>query len=107
MPSALVRTSTPGIFRRGSRYCVVVRDQSGKQRKRSAATLAEARTLKAALQTDIERGEFVDSRVTFAEYAPTWLDSYKGRTRRGVKPETVADYRKTIERDAVEFFGRT
>jgi integrase len=76
------------------------------QRKCSARTLAEARKLKASKTTDVERGEFVDSRITFAEYAPAWIDGYKRRTKRGIKPETLADYRKTIERDALPFFGR-
>jgi len=102
----LVKTATPGVYKRGERYVVVFRDWQGKQRKCSARTLAEARKLKASKTTDVERGEFVDSRITFAEYAPSWIDRYKGRTKRGIKPETLADYRKTIERDALPFFGR-
>jgi len=54
----LVKTSTPGIYKRGGRYVVVFRDPHGKQRKRSAKTLAEARDLKAALTADVKRGEF-------------------------------------------------
>jgi len=106
MSAPLERTQTPGVFKRGNRYVVIFRDWQGKQRKRSARTLAEARKLKASLTTDVERGEFVDSRITFAEYAPSWIDRYKGRTKRGIKPETLTDYRKTIERDALPFFGR-
>jgi len=48
----LVKTGTPGIYKRGSRYVVVFRDPHGKQRKRSTRTLAEARDLKAALTAD-------------------------------------------------------
>jgi hypothetical protein len=33
-------TATPGIYRRGGRYVVVLRDRSGRQFKRSARTLA-------------------------------------------------------------------
>jgi integrase len=106
MSAPLVKTATPGVYKRGNRYVVVFRDWQGKQRKSSARTLAEARKLKASKTTDVERGEFVDSRVTFAEYAPSWIDRYKGRTKRGIKPETLTDYRKTIERDALPFFGR-
>ena len=36
----LERTKTPGVYKRGNRYVVVVRDPSGKQRKHSAATLS-------------------------------------------------------------------
>src|SRR5262245_30769818 len=52
---------------------------------------------------------------TFAEYAPEWIDSYTGRTSRGIRPETLADYRRDLGLDpdgnpigdgAVAFFGR-
>src|SRR5438876_8575690 len=73
----LVKTSTPGIYRRGSRYVVRFRDTQGRERKRSARTLAEARDLKATLTADVKRGEYrALSRVTFAEYAPEWIDNY-------------------------------
>ena len=50
---ALVKTTTPGIYKRGSRYVVRYRDPNGKQRKRFARTLAEARDLKATLTADV------------------------------------------------------
>jgi integrase len=104
----LVRTGTPGIYRRGSRYVVVFRDVAGRQRKRSARTLAEARELKAILTADVKRGEYrALSRVTFAEYAEEWIETYTGRTSRGIRPETLADYRADLEREAIPFFGRT
>ena len=112
----LVRTSTPGVFRRGDRYVVVYRDAEGKQRKRYARTLAEARTTKAALSTDVQRGEYVaDSRISFADYAARWIATYEGRTARGVRPGTVRDYRRGLGLDeegnptgrgAVAYFGR-
>ena len=112
----LVRTSTPGVFRRGDRYVVVFRDADGKQRKRYARTLAEARTTKAALSTDLQRGEYVaDSRISFTDYAARWIATYEGRTARGVRPGTVRDYRRGLGLDeggnstgrgAVAFFGR-
>jgi integrase len=104
----LVKTSTPGIYKRGGRYVVIFRDPHGKQRKRSARTLAEARDLKAALTADVRRGEYrALSKVTFGEYAPEWIESYTGRTSRGIRPETLAEYRSDIERVAIPFFGRT
>ena len=107
MPSPLVKTKTPGIFRRGSRYVVVFRDAQGRQRKRSAATLAEARVVKASLAADVARGEYRErSRVTFAEYAAEWCETYGGRTSKGVRPQTLVDYRKRLEQDAVPFLGR-
>jgi integrase len=103
----LAKTSTPGIYRRGGRYVVRFRDPQGRERKRSARTLAEARDLKATLTADVKRGEYrALSKVTFAEYAPEWIDSYTGRTSRGIRPETLADYRSDLARIAVPFFGR-
>jgi integrase len=108
MPSApLVKTKTPGIFRRGSRYVVIFRDTRGRQRKRFATTLAEARVVKASLATDVARGEYRErSRLTFAEYAAEWCETYSGRTSKGVRPQTLADYKKRLEQDAIPFLGR-
>ena len=39
-PRRLVKTATPGIYRRGKRYVAVVRDADGRQVKRAAKTLA-------------------------------------------------------------------
>jgi integrase len=113
----LVRTSTPGVYRKGSRYIVVFRDPRGRQRKRSARTLAEARTLKAALTTDVHRFEYLEqSKVTFTEYAARWIASYDGRTSRGIRTDTLSDYRRQLGLDedgeptgkgACGFFGRT
>jgi integrase len=103
----LRKTSTPGIFKRGGRYVVVFRDPQGRQRKKSARTLAEARDLKAVLTADVKRGEFrALSKVTFADYANEWIDTYAGRTSRGFREGTRDDYRRTLERDAIPFFGR-
>jgi integrase len=112
----LSKTGTPGIYRRGGRYCVIFRDSAGRQRKRSARTLAEARDLKATLTADVRRGEYRElSKVTFAEYAPEWIATYQGRTSRGIRLETLADYRRDLGLDkdghpigdgAVAFFGR-
>jgi integrase len=103
----LARTSTPGVYKRGGRYVVIFRDPHGRQRKRSARTLAEARELKAVLTADVKRGEYrALSKVTFAEYAAEWIENYQGRTSRGIRPETIADYRNDLERVAIPFFGR-
>jgi len=90
----LVRTSTPGIYRRGAKYVVVVRDNRRRQVKRFADTLAEARSVKSELQADIIRGEYTPrSQVALAEYAREWIDTYQGRTSRGFKESTRRDYR--------------
>jgi integrase len=100
------RTSVPGVYRRGSRYVVMFRDDTGRQRKRSAATLAEARMLKSTLVADVARGEFLDeSRTKFADYAREWIAGYQGRTARGIRARTIDDYRRDLERDAIPYFG--
>ena len=91
---------------RGSRYVVTFRDPYGRQRKKFARTLGEARNLKAALTADVRRGEYRQlSRVSFVDYAREWIETYNGRTR-PIRAATKADYRKRIEQDAIPFFGR-
>jgi integrase len=107
MSAAERATRHPGIFKRGNRYTARVRDRRGRVRRVSGATIAEVKAKRAAFETDVARGEWREaSRVTFAEYAADWLDTYTGRTGRGIRPETLAEYRRTVEREAVPFFGR-
>lgn len=102
----LIPTSTPGIYRRGERYVVRFRDPHGQQRQRAARTLAEARRLRAELGADVSRGEYrPDTKLTFAGYAETWAAGYTGRTGRGLRAETAAEYRRDLAR-ALEHFGR-
>ena len=102
----LIPTNTPGVYRRGGGYVVRFRDPQGKQRQRAARTLAEARRLRSELSADVSRGEYrPDTKVTFAAYAEQWSDTYAGRTSRGLKPETLREYRRDLAR-AVEHFGR-
>lgn len=101
------RTSVPGVYRRGGRYSVIYRDPQGQQRRRSAATLAEARVLKAALTADVARGDYrALASVCFADYAREWIASYAGRTRRGFRETTRQEYRSDLEQQAIPFFGR-
>jgi len=101
----LVKTRHPGIFKRGDRYVVVFR-ANGRQRKQAAKTLAEARSLQAQSKADVVRGEFREaSKLTFEQYAGEWLASYAGRTAGGVRPDTVAQYKRTLEREAFSVFG--
>src|SRR6266849_6323476 len=107
MSARLQKTKTPGIYRRGSRYVVTFRDHEGIPRKRSAATLAQARDLKASLTTDVNRGEYrPQARIRFADYAREWAASYHGRTSRGIRSETLADYAADLERHAIPQLGR-
>jgi integrase len=107
MSTALEKTKTPGIYKRGGRYVAVYRDGRGHQRKAFAKTLKEARRVKAAKTTDVNRGEHRElSQETFAAYAPKWIDTYGGRTKRGIGSDTRDDYRKALERHAIPFLGR-
>lgn len=97
---AMEKTKTPGIFKRGGSYVVVYRDPQGRQRKRFARTMGEARDLKATLRADVTRGEYrSQSKVTFVDYAAEWIDSYTGRTRRGISEETRASYGRSLGLD--------
>jgi hypothetical protein len=49
MATKMVKTRTPGIYRRGSRYVIVWRHR-GKQHKQFFATMAEAREAKGRRQ---------------------------------------------------------
>jgi integrase len=105
--AALERTDIPGVYKRGRGYVVTYRDHIGTPRKKAAPTKAAARDLKAFLTADIRRGEYrPQSRISFSDYACEWIDSYQGRTSRGIRPETLDDYRADLEHDAIPFFGR-
>src|SRR5437764_986338 len=104
MAAPLVKTKTPGIYKRGSRYVFSYR-VNGKQRWESCRTLEEARRAKAARQTDIGRGEFEErSRVTLHDYLAEWIDRYHGTGRRGFREETRSEYRGLLDRYALRYF---
>ncbi|HEX3328451.1 MAG TPA: tyrosine-type recombinase/integrase [Gaiellales bacterium] len=105
--SAEERTRHAGIFKRGNRYTTRVRDRRGRVRRVNGATIAEVKAKRAAFETDVARGEWrAQSRVTFAEYAVDWVETFAGRTTRGIRPETLDDYRRNLERNGIKFFGR-
>ena len=107
MAAPFERTSTPGVYRRGSRYVVTYTDPSGRRRKRSAATIAQARLLKSSLVADIARGEFRESSQTrFADYAREWVRTYEGRTSRGIRPETISEYGRDLELHVIPAIGQ-
>ncbi|MDX6592749.1 MAG: hypothetical protein QOJ13_1945 [Gaiellales bacterium] len=75
--------------------------------KRSARTLDEARILKSELVADVARGEYRPrSSDTFAGYVADWRKTYAGRTSRGIRPETLADYGACLDRYALPALGR-
>jgi integrase len=105
MAARLVKTRTPGIYRRGSRYVFSYR-AGGKQHWESHRTLDAARRAKAAKRTDIDRGEHhPDSKITLRAYLREWVERYQGTGRRGYREETRAEDRRLLERFAVRYFG--
>lgn len=104
----LERTNVPGIFKRGGGYVVVYRDGAGEQHKRAAGTtLKEAKDVQARLRADVSQG--VETEVTrekFGPYAARWIEHYAGRTSKGVREETRADYKRVLEQDAIPYLGQ-
>jgi len=93
-PRRLVKTATPGIYRRGKRYVAIVRDADGRQAKRAAKTLAEARAIRASLTSAANEGDSIrETQLTVAAYFETWIATYAGRTSRGVRDATRDGYR--------------
>jgi integrase len=102
---ALTRTRAPGVYRRGSGFVVRVRDQQGRQVQRAARTMAEAKRLRAELTADVARREYrAETRITLGEYAAEWIETYRGTTAAGIRPETLHEYRRDLLR-AVEALG--
>jgi integrase len=97
----------PGFYRRNGLVCFRFRDRRGRQRWESAKTIKEALRKKVQRQVEVERGEYRDgSRERFSDYARSWIDTYQGRTSRGVGETTRNDYRRRIEQDAIPFLGK-
>jgi integrase len=100
------KTRTPGVFRRGSRYVVTFRDAQGRQRKESFDTLREAEKAKAARTTAVHEGAYqAANRITLAAYAATWIDSYRGKGGRGIRSNTIDDYRRYLSQYVLAYFG--
>jgi integrase len=98
---AVAVPGAPGIFQKGSRYQVRYRHH-GKQVAKSFRTLTEAKRFR----RDVEHGDAKPTTSrTFRAYSAEWLDSYGGRTAKGLSETTRASYRDAIERFAVKFFG--
>lgn len=106
MSRPLKRTAEPGVYKRGKQYVVVLRDDNHRQFKRFASTLAEARSLRAQLRADIDRGEIGETRrATVAQYVEEWKGTYRGRSSRGIRQSTLDDYVRVLERDVVPLLG--
>jgi integrase len=103
MAAKMQRTRHPGIYKRGSRYVVVWRHR-GTQVKKACRTLADALEEQGKRRQTGERRPY--SRAWFEEYATEWLDSYQGRTARGLTDTSREAYRAAITKHALPFFER-
>jgi integrase len=92
MAARMVKTNTPGIYKRGSRY-VVVWLHRGRQRKQSFRTYAEAREAKGKRDSGDRRPP---TRIGFEVYFEQWIGAYAGRTARGFADTSRALYRRSI-----------
>ena len=99
---ALAKTSHPGVYRRGSRWVVVYRED-GRQRKQSASTFREAREIK--IRRTAEEASRRAGR-TLHSYALEWVDHYAGRGAHGViNDRTRREYRRLLIAYALAYFA--
>jgi integrase len=100
--AALERTSTPGVYARGSRW-VAVYLEDGRQRRRSAPTFRAAREIKIRA---IAREAARRAGPTLHSYALEWVDDYAGRGAHDViNDRTSREYRRLLITYALEYFA--
>jgi integrase len=97
----------PGFYRHGRSVAFRYHDGRGRRRWASGENLRAAKALKAALETDVRRGEHRERRESpfFAAYAREWIGLFTGRTSKGISEDSLDNYRKRLEADAIPFFG--
>lgn len=95
----LIRTDTPGIYRRGKRYVAITYDR-GRRIKTTHDTKAEA--CKARAQRSLRPCAAGHER--FEDYVERWLVEYRGRTAHGLAPSTREAYAWTMRVYVVPYF---
>lgn len=93
----------PGIYRRGNRYVVKFSDR-GRRAKKMFRTLTEAKRFKGRAAAGEAHATAARS---FRSYALEWIDSYEGRTAKGITDETRASYAHALTEHAIPFLGTT
>jgi len=96
------RTATPGVYKRGGGY-VVRWKHRGQSQKRLFSTYSEAREFKRGLHGAAKQQT---TKQTVADYFEGWIDSYRGRTKRGLDEETRIEYRRSFEHHVLPQLGR-
>ncbi|HEV2785119.1 MAG TPA: N-terminal phage integrase SAM-like domain-containing protein, partial [Solirubrobacteraceae bacterium] len=95
----LIRTDTPGIYRRGYRYVAITHDR-GKRIKTTHDTKADASKARARrCLRPCSAG-----RERFEDYVERWLVEYRGRTAHGLAPSTREAYAWTMRVYVVPYF---
>jgi integrase len=102
MAARLERTSSPGVYARGSRW-VAVYLEDGRQRRRSVPTFRAAREIKiraTAKEAACRAGP------TLHSYALEWVDHYAGRGAHDViNDRTRREYRRLLITYALAYFA--
>jgi integrase len=102
MAAPLQRTTTPGVYARGSRW-VAVYLEDGRQHRRSAATFREAREIKVRATA---REAARRAGPTLHCYALEWVDHYAGRGANDViNDRTRREYRRLLITYALAYFA--
>jgi integrase len=102
MAAPLARTSTPGVYARGSRW-VAVYLEDGRQRRRSAPTFRAAREIKVRATA---REAARRAGPTLHSYALEWVDHYAGRGAHDViNDRTRREYRRLLITYALAYFA--
>ena len=58
------------------------------------------------MAAEVARGEFRESsRARLEDYAREWVRTYEGRTSRGIRPETVAEYERDLQLHVLPVIG--
>jgi hypothetical protein len=99
-PEALIRTSHPGVYRRGRRY-VAVYLRDGRQRKETVSSFAEARAVKVARQAEA-RAERLGPALR--DHALCWVDGHAGLGHDTVGERTRREYRRLLTTFAFRYF---
>jgi integrase len=109
--SSLQKTSTPGIYKRGNKYCFVVelgRDElTGKRKQKwfsGFKTKKEAQQAQVEKLREIQTGLLVEtSDMTVAEYMDYWLENY---AKVSCRHTTYNVYRQRTQRYVIQLIGR-
>jgi integrase len=105
-PAPLRPTRTAGVYardgRRGRVFVVAWRSPDGRQQRRTFGTYDAAKAWKATTTTAPTPAP---SRERFAAHALAWVESYRGRTARGVSETTRRRYRDGLRLHAIPYLG--